>query len=322
MAQSQEYSVDVLVVGSGGGGMTAALAAVDAGLTTLIIEKSLVYGGSTAMSGGAIWIPNNHLMKKVGLSDSVEEGLVYLKAITKGVVSEARLRAYVEAGAEMVKYLEEHSRVRFQVVPGYSDYYPGVAGSKAEGGRTIEPVPFSAWKLGPERRLMRPLHPLHADLSFFAGWKFVVIVLWLPLAAFLAWIFKPDLQPTLLEGVAFFVAIWGAYLIRTMLLTLLGLITFWTTRVGAIFELFFAVELVISGRLVPMSLMPEWVQRVAAFFPFQWTFGFPIEALVSQMSPVELLRGLGVQLLWIVIGFVCVKVLWRFAIKQFSAVGG
>jgi 3-oxosteroid 1-dehydrogenase len=159
MAGPQEYSVDVLVVGSGGGGMAAALAAADAGLTALIIEKSPVYGGSTAMSGGAIWIPNNHLMKKAGIGDSVDEGLTYLKSITKGIVPEQRLRAYVESGSEMVRYLEEHSRVRFQVVPGYSDYYPCVAGSKAEGGRTIEPVPFSAWKLGAERRLMRPLHP-------------------------------------------------------------------------------------------------------------------------------------------------------------------
>jgi len=159
MAQPQEYLVDVLVVGSGGGGMTAALAAIDAGLSALVIEKSPVYGGSTAMSGGAIWIPNNHLMKKAGIGDSLDEGLIYLKSITKGIVSEQRLRAYVEQGAEMVRYLEERSSVRFQVVPGYSDYYPGFPGSKPDGGRTIEPVPFSAWKLGAERRLMRPLHP-------------------------------------------------------------------------------------------------------------------------------------------------------------------
>jgi 3-oxosteroid 1-dehydrogenase len=159
MAQQQEYSVDVLVVGSGGGGMTAALAAVDSGASTIVIEKSPVYGGSTAMSGGAIWIPNNHLMKKAGLNDSVEEGFVYLKHITAGLVSEDRLRAYIDKGAEMVKYLEERSHARFQTVPGYSDYYPRVDGSKAGGGRTIEPVPFSAWKLGSERKLMRPLHP-------------------------------------------------------------------------------------------------------------------------------------------------------------------
>jgi len=73
MAQPQEYLVDVLVVGSGGGGMTAALAAIDAGLSALVIEKSPVYGGSTAMSGGAIWIPNNHLMKKAGIGDSLDE---------------------------------------------------------------------------------------------------------------------------------------------------------------------------------------------------------------------------------------------------------
>ena len=159
MAEVGEYSVDVLVVGSGGGGMAAALAAVDAGASALVIEKSPVYGGSTAMSGGALWIPNNHLMKKAGLNDSAEEALVYLKKLTAGLVSDDRLRTYVDAGAEMVQYLEEHSRVRFQVVPGYSDYFPHVEGGKAGGGRTIEPVPFSAWKLGSERKLMRPLHP-------------------------------------------------------------------------------------------------------------------------------------------------------------------
>jgi ABC-2 type transport system permease protein len=170
--------------------------------------------------------------------------------------------------------------------------------------------------------LVRPIHPLHWDVAFFAGWKIVAIILWLPLAAGLSLVFKPELHPTWYQAVGFFVAIWGAYLIRTMLLTLLGLITFWTTRVGAIFELFFAIELVISGRLVPMSLMPEWVQRVAAFFPFQWTFGFPIEALTGGYTPAELLRGLGMQALWILLGFVGVKLLWRVAVKQFSAVGG
>lgn len=125
--------------------------------------------------------------------------------------------------------------------------------------------------------LLRPIHPLHHDVAFFAGWKFVVIVLWLPLAAILALVFKPTLSPTWVEVVIFFFAIWGAYLLRTMLLSLLGMITFWTTRVSAIYELFFALELILSGRLVPMSLMPEWVQQVSAYLPFKWSFQFPIE---------------------------------------------
>jgi len=170
--------------------------------------------------------------------------------------------------------------------------------------------------------LMRPIHPIHSDVSYFAGWKVVVIILWLPLAFFLALVFKPEVHITWVELVVFFISIWGAYLIRTMLLSLLGMITFWTTRVSAMYELFFALELVLSGRLVPMPLMPLWVQRLADFLPFKWTFFFPIEALVGEMTPVELLGGLGMQALWIVIGIAAVNLVWKLGIRQYSAVGG
>jgi ABC-2 type transport system permease protein len=169
--------------------------------------------------------------------------------------------------------------------------------------------------------LLRPIHPLHHDVAYFAGWKVVVIFLWLPLAAFLAWIFKPSLDPTWLQVVTFFMAIWGAYLIRTMLLSLLGMITFWTTRVGAIYELFFAFELILSGRLVPMALMPIWVQAIANYLPFQWTFFFPINALVGKPAPSELLFGLGLQLIWILMGTLMVQIVWRLGIRRYSAVG-
>jgi ABC-2 type transport system permease protein len=169
--------------------------------------------------------------------------------------------------------------------------------------------------------LLRPIFPLHWDVAFFAGWKFVVIILWLPLAAFLAWVFKPTLNPTLAEVGVFFLAIWGAYMIRTMLLSLLGMITFWTTRVSAIYELFFALELVLSGRLVPMSLMPDWVQQVSSYLPFKWTFQYPIEALVAHLNPQELLGGLGMQTLWILVGLAAVRVMWNMGIQRYSAVG-
>jgi ABC-2 type transport system permease protein len=170
--------------------------------------------------------------------------------------------------------------------------------------------------------LMRPIHPLHQDIAYFAGWKFVVIVLWLPLAAILTLAFKPELNPTWLEIGVFSVAIWGAYLIRTMLLWLLGLIAFWTTRVSAIYDLFFALELLLSGRLVPMALLPDWAQQIAYFLPFQWCFGFPIEALVGQLTTQQLLAGLGMQLLWIVLSTAVVQLVWRQGVKRFSAVGG
>ncbi|HWE63811.1 MAG TPA: ABC-2 family transporter protein, partial [Chloroflexota bacterium] len=129
--------------------------------------------------------------------------------------------------------------------------------------------------------LLRPIHPIHYDLAYFAGWKVVVILLWLPIAAVLTLLFHPTISIAPIDVVVFAVAIWGAYLVRTMMLWLLGLITFWTTRGSAIFELYMAVELLLSGRLVPMTLLPDWTQRLAAFLPFQWTFSFPIEALIG-----------------------------------------
>ena len=170
-------------------------------------------------------------------------------------------------------------------------------------------------------QLLRPVHPIHYDLGYFAGWKLVVIVLWLPIAAILALAFHPTLSPTVLDVVVFFFAIWGAYLIRSLALWLLGMITFWTTRVSAIFELYMALELIFSGRLVPLSLLPGWARVVADFFPFQWTFGFPIEALIGKLNNAQLLEGLAFQALWIAGGAIAVNLMWRSGVRRFTSVG-
>jgi ABC-2 type transport system permease protein len=169
--------------------------------------------------------------------------------------------------------------------------------------------------------LLRPLHPLHDDIAAFAGWKFVVIVMWLPVAAVLWIAFDPVLDPSALEIGVFAVAIWGAYLIRTMFLSLLGMITFWTTRVSAIFELAIALELLLSGRLVPLPLMPGWAEDVAKVLPFQWTFYFPIQSLVGDFSRSELLGGLAIQALWIAVLTGMAMVFFRLAVRRFSSVG-
>ena len=171
-------------------------------------------------------------------------------------------------------------------------------------------------------QLLRPLFPIVEDLGFFLGWKPVVVLLWLPIALFLSLVFRPELSPSLLQVGVFAVSLLGAYLIRSLNQSSLGLITFWTTRVGPIFQLYIAAELLLSGRLVPMSLMPAWVQGLANFLPFQWTFGFPIEALVGHLSNEQLFGGLLVQLFWIVVGSVLVRVVWHFAIRRYSAVSG
>lgn len=170
-------------------------------------------------------------------------------------------------------------------------------------------------------QLLQPVHPIHHDLAYFAGWKFVVIVLWLPIAAVLSLVFRPTVHVTAAQVATFVVAIWGAYLIRSMFLWLLGMVTFWTTRVAALFELYFVAELLLSGRLVPMRIMPDWVREVAGFLPFQWTFGFPIQALVGPVTGRELVTGLGMQALWTAVGAGLVALAWRRAVRQYSAVG-
>jgi ABC-2 type transport system permease protein len=169
--------------------------------------------------------------------------------------------------------------------------------------------------------LLKPFHPLHWDLAWFAGWKVVNIVLWIPIAVGLSLIFDPTFDPTAPEIATFAVAIWGAYLIRTMFMSALGMICFWTTRGAAIFDLWMAVELLFSGRLVPLPLMPDWVQTVAWFLPFQWAFYFPIESLVGDYSNWQLVGGLFVQLAWILGGLAIFKLVWRPAIRRYSAVG-
>jgi viologen exporter family transport system permease protein len=170
--------------------------------------------------------------------------------------------------------------------------------------------------------LLKPMYILHYDLAYFAGWKFVVVVLWLPIAVGLSAVFHPSLHPSALQVVVFVIAIWGAYLLRSMFQGTVGMLNFWTTRGAAVFDLYMAMEMLLSGRLVPLKLMPGWVQTLADFLPFKWSFGFPIETLVGHISTRSLLLGLGGQAIWIGIGFLLFRVAWTAAIKRFSAVGG
>lgn len=158
MSQSETVEVDYLVVGSGAGALTSALRAHDLGLKVLVVEKSGYYGGTSAMSGGSIWIPNNHLMAAVGVSDSDEEALTYLKALTENEVDESRLQAYISKGREMLAYLEMRGDLYCEALPEYSDYYPNVQGAKP-GARTLEAKRFSTLKLGLDLRQLRPPHP-------------------------------------------------------------------------------------------------------------------------------------------------------------------
>ncbi|MGO9602189.1 MAG: FAD-dependent oxidoreductase [Candidatus Binataceae bacterium] len=153
-----DHTFDVVVVGSGAGGMTAAVCAHDLGQSVVLIEKSDQYGGTTAISGGGVWVPCNHLMAAAGGSDSYDDALTYLKAATRGMVSEDRLRAYLDHAPRMLRYIEEKTRLRYRTMPQYSDYYPHLPGSKS-GYRTLDPIPFNAAEIGDDFDRMRPPQP-------------------------------------------------------------------------------------------------------------------------------------------------------------------
>lgn len=152
-----DHSTDFLVVGSGGGGMTGAISAANAGADVLVVEKTAQYGGTTSMSGGVIWVPNNHLMKAAGIDDSAAEAWEYLHRVTGGEVREDRLRAYIEQAPQMLLELERSGDVQFAAAVTYMDYYPEFPGGKP-GGRSLEPAPFSARKLGGREPQQRASH--------------------------------------------------------------------------------------------------------------------------------------------------------------------
>ncbi|MBB2774375.1 3-oxosteroid 1-dehydrogenase [Mycolicibacterium monacense] len=149
----QEY--DVIVVGSGAAGMVAALTAAHQGLSTIVVEKAPHYGGSTARSGGGVWIPNNEVLKRDGVKDTPEAARQYLRAIIGDVVEPERIDTYLQRGPEMLTFVLEHSPLKLCWVPGYSDYYPETPGGKPTG-RSVEPKPFDAKKLGEDLPGLEP----------------------------------------------------------------------------------------------------------------------------------------------------------------------
>lgn len=153
-----QHSVDVLIVGSGGGGMTAALAADAAGLDTLVVEKAAHFGGSTALSGGGIWVPGAPAQRRGGYAPDPDAVVGYLRQITDGLVTDERLRAYVEKAPAMMEFLEKLSPwFEFVWKPGYADYYPELPGG-SERGSTINVPAIDLRALGDlEKELLQPL---------------------------------------------------------------------------------------------------------------------------------------------------------------------
>lgn len=164
MMPAQE-SYDVVVIGAGAGGMTAAAVAAAEGLRVLVIEKTAFVGGTTAWSGGMVWIPANGKMKEAGLSDSVTDAVRYLASTVPEPANASLRAAFLARGPEAIAYLEANTEVRLQPVKAYPDYYPERLGATA-GGRVLEPVAFDGTRLGAGFARLRPPLP---EFTLFGG---------------------------------------------------------------------------------------------------------------------------------------------------------
>jgi len=162
---NNSFDCDVLVIGSGAGGMAAAITAKKHGLEPIIVETADVFGGSTAVSGGAAWVPDNPLARRAGMTDSLDDVRVYLKQEVGNQYDSAKIDTYITQGPRMVEFLEKNSEVRFTLMKTFPDYHPKTTGA-AKGGRVIRATNYDGRLLGANfRKLRRPLN----ELTIFGG---------------------------------------------------------------------------------------------------------------------------------------------------------
>lgn len=138
-----DIEVDVVVIGSGGTGLVAAIVAADRGAKVAVYEKAALLGGTTAISGGQVWVANNPLQAAEGILDSREEAVTYLRHVTSGAVPDELIQTYLDKAVELVDYLHQRTPVRFHICPHRPDYRDELPGAKL-GGRVLDPDPFPA----------------------------------------------------------------------------------------------------------------------------------------------------------------------------------
>ena len=138
---------DVLVIGSGAAGLTTAITAHHFGADVLVVEKAPAFGGTTARSGGWLWVPGNSLATRAGVNDLIDNARTYIQHATGNHFDEARVNAFLDNAGAMVDFLEAHSEVKFNFGQNYPDYHPDHPGG-AEQGRSIHPQPFDGRQLG------------------------------------------------------------------------------------------------------------------------------------------------------------------------------
>jgi len=143
-----ERETDIIIIGAGAAGLSAALAAHEGGAQVTVIEKALRLGGTAAISGGIVWIADNPQMRAAGMADSREEALAYFTSLDHGEMDADVLAAFVDEGREALEFLQGLDAAQLSLLEGYPDYYLDRPGAKAEGGRALDNDLFDFTTLG------------------------------------------------------------------------------------------------------------------------------------------------------------------------------
>lgn len=169
--------------------------------------------------------------------------------------------------------------------------------------------------------LLKPIHPIHKDIAENLGYKLLTLLVILPTAALLAWLFQPIFSFNAWGIAAFVPGVILAFFMRFLLEWSLSMVAFWTTRIGAINQSYFVLLLFFSGRLAPLDLFPGFVQTIADLLPFRWMISFPVQLVLGHLSIEETLIGFVAQSIWLVIGYGLMRVVYQAGIKRYAAFG-
>lgn len=169
--------------------------------------------------------------------------------------------------------------------------------------------------------LLRPVHPIHADMASNITYKILMLAVMLPVAAALAYAFDAPIHPSAATVGCFIPAILLAWLLRSVLEWTMALVAFWTTRVLAINRIYFSANVFLSGRMAPLVLLPATLGAVAAYLPFRWSVAFPTELLLGRIPLDEVPRGLLMQCGWIAVCLVLLMVVWKRGVRHYAGVG-
>ena len=169
--------------------------------------------------------------------------------------------------------------------------------------------------------LLQPLHPIHRDISANVSYKAVTLLVLAPATAFLIWYFEPAFGGELWTVAAFVPALILAFFVRFLVEWTVALLAFWFTDTSGLNQLYFVPLTLLSGKVAPLALMPEWIQFLADVLPYRWMIAFPVELLLGHLTPDEVITGFAAQITWLLLSLAILKLTWQRASKRYSAVG-